>query len=422
MTEVETLNGMKSKIVHGMFTLVCSAGAIAVLSLLAGCGPTDANDNVEASASSETPSGDSGFAAEWAALIEAAQAEGEIVIAAGSSRSRDHRPLFREFTRRFGVDVVAAAGSGSANVQRVLVERSRGRYAVDLSLVGVTSSERLREAGALVPLTPWLMHPEAVDRSQGWHVSDHVWLDSKGGYVAATSFSTAENLSDIFYNTDHVTESELAGINSWWDFLDPSWKGRTVAILEPSGDGKMMQWVRCWRSLGGEWFSRYLREAEPALLPNGSGRIVADGLIRGKFHVAFLVSEAKGELEGLEDIGLPVRKLLRPLKEGGGIDYGGSIAVLDSAPHPHATKLFLNWYLTREGQNARQTLLDRKYPNPSLRSDVVQGLVSDYDWGKVQQLDTETLRARGDQAWIEDVEAVNSHLRELCSELGYYGY
>ena len=381
--------------------------------------------------SSSSPAAESGsapvenagdFAATWTRLVAAARAEGELVVVAGSSHSRDHRPIFDAFSREFGVKVIVGSGSGSANVQRVLVERTRGRYTADVSMVGTTSNQQLCEAGALTPLRPLFLHPEVVDRSRGWRVKDHVWLDTSREFVAASSLSVNENLSSIYYNPDCVSPTELAGLASWQDFLRPEWRGRVAAILEPNNDGKMLQLTSAWRVLGRDWFSRFLREAKPALLTSGSLRQVADGLARGKYHVAIFVSEASADLEKMQAIGLPVRKLMRTLAEGGEVNFGGAIAVFDRAPHGNAARLFLNWYLSRKGQNLRQALLDAVAPSPSLRSDVDQGRVTDYDWRQAQTVLPETEAARGTAEWAADVAAVNAFMKEMSRELRIYGY
>lgn len=363
-----------------------------------------------------------GFAAQWARLQAAAREEGELVIVAGSSHSRDHRAIFDAFSRKFGIKVIVGTGSGSANVQRVLVERSRGRFTADISMVGTSSNQQLSEAGALAPLRPLFLHPEVVDRSRGWRVKDYVWLDTQQTFVAATCLSVNENISRIYYNSERVSPDELATLESWQDLLRPEWKGRIVAILEPNNDGKMLGLTNSWRALGREWFTRFMRETKPALLPGGSLREVADGLARGKYHAAVFVSEAKAELDKMQEIGLPVRKFLRTLREGSEVNFGGAIAVFDRAPHGNAARLFLNWYLSREGQNVRHALINEVGPSPSLRSDVEQGKVSDYDWNQVQATLPEALTGRGSVEWAADVAAVTAFLQEMSRELRIYGH
>src|SRR4030095_15584618 len=99
------------------------------------------------------------FKARWSRLAHDARAEGQLVVIAGAGRSRDHRRILEAFSKRSGVEVITGTGGSSAVVPRVLTERSRCRFPADVSLVSPTTSERLRKAGALVPLASQFVHP-----------------------------------------------------------------------------------------------------------------------------------------------------------------------------------------------------------------------------------------------------------------------
>jgi ABC-type Fe3+ transport system substrate-binding protein len=48
--------------------------------------------------------------------------------------------------------------------------------------------------------------------------------------------------------------------------------------------------------------------------------------------------------------GLPLGQILN-LKEGGTLSSsGGTLSLLQNAPHPNAAKVFVNWLLSRDGQ------------------------------------------------------------------------
>ncbi len=47
---------------------------------------------------------------------------------------------------------------------------------------------------------------------------------------------------------------------------------------------------------------------------------------------------------------------------------GGNIALINRAPHPSAAKVFINWFLSREGQTAYQKLVGGG--RNSLRTDI----------------------------------------------------
>ena len=62
------------------------------------------------------------------------------------------------------------------------------------------------------------------------------------------------------------------------------------------------------------------------------------------------------------------------LKEGGTIGGGGSsvLALINRAPHPNAAKVFINWYLSRQGQTVWQNVMNKKEveASDSMRIDI----------------------------------------------------
>lgn len=366
---------------------------------------------------------DAAFGPAWMQLIAAARPEGEVVIILSASRSRDHRAIFDAFSRKFGIEVVAGSGSADANVQRVLAERARGRFTADVSLVSTSQSERLRRSGALVPLEVEFVHPEVADRSHGWIHDRPDWLDAAEGYVAAYKIYVRENITDIYYNTDEVSEEEIASVRSFSDFLDPRWRGRIVAVMDPNGHTTTAHIRTPWVVLGRDWFNAFVRTQQPTLLPDTALRELSDGMARGKYHVSlFAMSAAEQDMDRMAAFGLPVRKLKRTLDEGMSLTLGGGIAMLDRAPHPNAARLFVNWYLSREGQSTYQQLVDSVDPSPSLRTDVVQGRVSDHDWSIVRNLDDYSVIERDPELAFEQNVASVAFVKEICAELGCYGY
>ena len=163
--------------------------AFALMGLLASCGGDDPTPTSSPTAApptatptalppgvtpDPTPTPDT-FVAEWDALIAAAQAEGEVFLILGGSESRYGRQAFAVFERQFGVRVLSSSGSGVDNVNRILAERTRGVFTVDVMALGGASLDRLRDAGYLVPAAEWLIHPEVRDRS-GWTLFLHLYL------------------------------------------------------------------------------------------------------------------------------------------------------------------------------------------------------------------------------------------------------
>jgi ABC-type glycerol-3-phosphate transport system substrate-binding protein len=70
--------------------------------------------------------------------------------------------------------------------------------------------------------------------------------------------------------------------------------------------------------------------------------------------------------------GLPVKQVFSD-KEGDTISSGsGNIISFKNGPHPNATKVYLNWFLSRDGQLAWQKLTGRN----SLRTDIPKDMIA----------------------------------------------
>ena len=83
---------------------------------------------------------------------------------------------------------------------------------------------------------------------------------------------------------------------------------------------------------------------------NVGGPSGAEWLALGKLPLYFIPSgidppEAKEQ-------GLPVGEIIRPMKEGSWLSSGGTgtIGHFNKAAHPNASKLFVSWWLSKEGQ------------------------------------------------------------------------
>ncbi|HYT56458.1 MAG TPA: extracellular solute-binding protein, partial [Verrucomicrobiae bacterium] len=104
-------------------------------------------------------------------------------------------------------------------------------------------------------------------------------------------------------------------------------------------------------------------------------RILETWLVGGRFPF-YAVATGSEELIALAKKGLPIKQVFFP-KQLGVIRAGGSgccISAFANAPHPSAAKLFINWFLSREGQTLTHTMipnLDRS----SLRNDIPAGEV-----------------------------------------------
>jgi len=94
-----------------------------------------------------------------------------------------------------------------------------------------------------------------------------------------------------------------------------------------------------------------------------------DWLAGGKYAMYLLAKDEN--IEQAMKQGLPITTL-RTQKEGGNITTGsGHIAFFQKAPHPNAARVYINWFLSRDGQLAWQ-----KYTlGNSLRMDIPKDML-----------------------------------------------
>ena len=369
-----------------------------------------------------TPSEAELFQVEWDQLIAEAQAEGELVMILGASGSRTDRDIFEAFGEKFGITVIQSTGSGTDNANRALAEQLAGRFTVDVSFVGGTSTGRLVDAGAVVPIMPFMVHPEVVDRSRNWLLTEWVWTDAPNLYSPAYEVRMRENFSNIYYNTNAVSQAEIDSVQSWEDWLKPEWKGRIAAIMDPDIAGGTADRVYTWLLLGEGWMNTFIRDQEPALLLGGDFTGISTGTARAKYDIAFFTGQGATDLDVLGELGLPVAKLTRTLAEGSAAEIRGTMTIMKQAPHPKTAQLFVNWYLSQDGQQTVHDLTNDADVSPSLRTDLTQGRVTDRQWALIQNLDPAQALSQSSPEWFATFDEATEWLRGLYAELGLYGY
>ena len=357
---------------------------VAVMALtLAACGadptPTSAPTATPLPEAAPTLDAAALFQIEWDELIKAAQAEGEIVMTFGGSAGRNFRPIADFWGEKFGIRTVVATGSGGTHVERILAEQNAGQYLVDVHYGGNTATiTRLAPSGGLNPVADLLIHPEVLDQSL-WVGGKHSDSDPQQKFVFAFAASATPNPIAAWYNTDLVTQEDLDGLNSVFDYLDPKWAGKIVSHVPISGGGGTdTYYVACVHpDIGTGWVDRFIsRELDVTF--SDDERFTVDGLTMGKFHMA--VGGGGSDFASLATLGAPVKELLNEFKEGGTVTSTSSVDILSTPtnpPHPNAAKLWVNWWLSQEGQTLMHTMSE-VLPDPTLRVDVT-------DWGIVAE-------------------------------------
>ena len=275
---------------------------------------------------------------EWKKVIEAAKKEGKIV--AGGPPTAVLRRQFKEtFESRFGIELELQSAQGAQNAQRAMSEFKAGVKYFDVLHGGSGTIEPLKYENMLAPFMDFVILAEVKDPKQWW--GGHMWEDNVKTNRFIYSFS-ADFSVPPFYNTTLIKPDE---ITSFDDFLQPKWKGK-IGMFEPripsAGQGL---WGYLMRAKGKEFLQRL---AEQNLFIHRDGQQIAVGLAKGNLAVA--LGLAQRFVDPYIKGGLPIKTLTSIKERLGGSNGFGAVAIMANAPHPNATKVYINWLLGKEGQ------------------------------------------------------------------------
>jgi ABC-type Fe3+ transport system substrate-binding protein len=276
---------------------------------------------------------------EWKKIIEAAKKEGKIV--AGGPPTAVLRQKYKEtFEKKFGLELELLSAPGPQNAGRAAAEFKAGVRYFDVLHGGSGTLEPLMNENMLALFSDYMVLEEVKDPRQWW--GGHMWEDNVKTNRFIYSF-TADFSTPPFYNAELLKATDIA---SYDDLLNPKWKGK-IGFFEPripsAGQGL---WGFLMKIKGKEFLQKL---AEQSLFISRDGKQLADGLAKGTLVIGLGLSQRF--VDPYVAAGLPIKPLMS-IKEGlGGSNGFGTVAVMKDAPHPNATKVYINWLLGKEGQD-----------------------------------------------------------------------
>ena len=311
-------------------------------------------------AKAEAASESDSWQKEWAKIQEEAKKEGQLSIYLWPGGNMEQ--VLAAFHNRYKEIQLVTVALRNPLGPRILTEQRAGKYLADICFCGNTTPNiELYKAKAYDPLPPALILPEVKDESHWWEKSHH-YADNDRRFVFV--YRGDPTGVRIYYNSKLVQPAE---VKSRWDFLQPKWKGRMV-MMDPIDSPGMPRALYHTPELGPRFLRRLLTEADVVITRDD--RTAVDWLAAGKHAVCFFCS---GTTEAKEQ-GLPVEEFTgegwneTPTLANGG---NGTLSLLKNAPHPHAARLFINWFLSREGQTTfLQIMNTRGRAADSMREDI----------------------------------------------------
>jgi len=336
---------------------------------------------------------------EWDRTVKAAEDEGAVVLYVTGA----FEPVFREaFQKRFPkIKVTLVIGRGPDMSQRIMSERRAEKFAVDLYIGGnISPITVFHKAKILEPVRNLLVLPEVLD-TLAWYEGKHHYDDGENRYIFV--FEGTPRSGEITFNSKLVNPAE---IKSYWDLLNPKWKGKIVSV-DPFQSGPIsaaQMFFYKQPELGPEFIRRLHSDTDITILR--SNEQMLDWLSAGKYLFGF----GARNVDDAMTQGLPLNQFLpAALKEGSSVTaYNGTLSYFNRAPHPAAAKVAANWLLSREGQTA---WLDYNHKTAglydSLREDISKDKVSE-----------RARRVKGakflwlDPAWINELDAIREIIKK----------
>ena len=296
--------------------------------------------------------------ADWAKIVAAAEREGTLVLM--SQPNQVFRNLIQtEWPKAYPkIALSVSVVPEQQFLTRIRVEREADKYLWDMGVAGASAGYILSKDGIVDPLLPEIVDAKTRDPAL-WGGWDEAFYDRANKYV----LSLTSYIASPWFNTAHVSPAKVAQ-QGFKLLLDPEYKGK-IAWHDPTVSGGGRNYIELMRkALGESGFKRFVQDQATIVAQQHQ---VVEEMARDTAWIG---------------IGPPVRSLLAPYaKAGVHIDVatfgrdpavavsstgGSTVYVFNRRPHPNATRVFLNWLLSRDMQFKMATAMDQR----SRREDV----------------------------------------------------
>jgi iron(III) transport system substrate-binding protein len=343
---------------HSRRELLRLVGVAGVAALIGACSQPPA---AQPTAAPAKPAAAAPQDADWQKVVDAAKKEGHLLVATYAGTG--YRKVMDAFEAAYpGITVEQTPFQSSSRdfFPRYFQERQAGLYQWDLIVVPATEPiVQALPVGAVDPIRPLLVRPDVLDDKNWVDGFEGGFLDKGKQYDYAITRSRSQSL---WIDTNQVKDGE---IKSYKDLLDPKWKGKIIAgDLRTKGSGFWAGTALRIKTGSDDIIRQLWKDQDPLL--STDARQLTEQMVRGTYPI------------GVGAISLPI--LLDFLAQGQGknlksiptveMDYVNSadhvLHYANKAPNPNASKVFVNWVLSKEGS----TIYSNLAQDNSRRSDV----------------------------------------------------
>jgi iron(III) transport system substrate-binding protein len=280
----------------------------------------------------------------WAEIMKAARAEGELTVAAFPLLADKMTAAFARDTG--GVRINFLGGKTFERSARLEAEARAKNMTIDVLIGGGQELGFMMHNGLLNPVAPQLMLPGVAPKN--FRGGELGWMDDAHKY----NLIGAEYVFGwLIVNTDVVDPAE---IKSWKTLLDPKFRGK-IAAFDPRSPGPgqgATAWI--YRAFGIDFIKDLFLGQKVTYTVDNRGLV--EGVVRGTYPIAFGAIQI--EVERFKKAGFKNLAVVLPQDGPGYLTSGFS--VLKQAvgvPHPNAATVFINWYVSRPGQEVYESVM-----------------------------------------------------------------
>jgi ABC-type Fe3+ transport system substrate-binding protein len=288
---------------------------------------------------------------QWDQIVAAARKESRVVVSIPPGAEL-RKSLKDVFEKRFGIELELVTGRGAASAKKIADEFRAGLRLTDVH-TGGSAPIIYGLSGMLEAVESQFILAEVSEPRHWW--GGHMYVDKANRY----GYSFLAFVQDaVWYNSDLVKPGEL---RTYDDLLHPKWRGK-IGYSDPRrGGAGQGNWTFLWKTKGEEFLKKLVRQ-NPVMMTEE--RPLAEALAKGS--LAITIGLDIDNFISFVRAGLPVKPLPQ-MKDGiYPVTGSGALAVIKNPPHPNATKVFVNWLLSKEGQEAYQSAIGE----PTRRLDV----------------------------------------------------
>ncbi len=301
------------------------------------------------------------------ALIEAAKAEGELVVY-GSAEEAHVSVIVKAFEAKYGIKTLFQRLS-TGEVQAKITEEN-GNPSADVWFGGTTDPYNETAAAGLL---------EPYDAINAGNIVDPMYRDKDGQW-----YGVYKGILGFMVNTEELDRLGLEAPQGWDDLLKPEYKD-LIWLSNPNTAGTAKLVINTMVQMRGhEEAMKYLVELDKNIAQytkSGSGPSKKVGIGECVIGIGFLHDGITQILDGYDNIALIIPS------EGTSFEVGAT-AIFKGAQHPNASRLWVEFCLTPEAVNLAKTagafqflvLTEAEQPEEATRYGLDPDNVIEYDF------------------------------------------